>query len=382
MPLGLNLVTKLAKCGRKPHLLGNSIGGGIRKYDELNEGERGTVYIAAWIMCRLVGWGPRRIRRKLVELYSVEVPFSTLNHWLYKRGKPRFRPRTFEKSLFYHKAYEMALGLKEEHPDWGYKRITAELSKMLPIRVPAITVYFWVTGRSRPNVTPLKLARETLPYIAYCFGVGCGDYRRTVGSLRAKDRVFVERYAEAYERCTGVRIRVGPCRSGEGFWETYERGGWLRSGLRIGVWKVFAELDPVNWLRGLFDSEGNSSPHLMHSKRVLYGMVISLTTGNLEVKEFAKRKLEELGFRVRDRYDNGEVRAIKGIKYRFGGRWKLYIWRWDDAKLFQKLIGFRESRKMKMLEDLLKLRQLPPTERYELWIEMYYKAPNGRWRSR
>ena len=331
-------------------------------------------------MHRLAGWGLHRIRRVIAELYGAD-PGGNVREWLRRGKKPRFRPRTFEKSLFYHEAYEMALKLRAEHPDWGYKKVASELNRKLPIRVPAMTVYYWVTGRSMPNVTPLRLSRSTLPYIAYCMGVGCGDYRRSDGGLHVKDREFIEHYAKAYGMATGVDIKTASDQSKEGFWTTYESGGWIRSALRTGLWRVFADLDPVSWLKGLYDSEGCVSPELSHRRRVLTRPMVKLTIGDSEVKELAKRKLKILGFSICESHSCGGERVVKGRRVKFGEYWSLYLRGWKQAEKFAGMIGFRVSYRREVLSDLLKLKSLPPKRRYRLWVQQYEKV-GGRWRKR
>ncbi len=329
-------------------------------------------------MHKLAGWGWRRIRRKIIELYNVDPGKANLINWLYRGKKPKFKPRTFEKALFYHEAYQLALKLKKEHPGWGHKRIAAVLERKLPIQVPSTTIYYWITGRSRPNVTPLKLSREALPAVAYCIGVGCGDYRRTDGGLRVKDREFIEYFARMYEIATGVKVRF-VWNENEGFWETYESGGWLRSAIRTGLWKVFAELDPVNWLKGLFDSEGWPSPIMDHKRRELKAPMIGLALGDQELKDFAKRKLEELDFKVMEEYRGEKEEIIRGMKARFGECWRLRLRGWNSAKRFARIIGFRVSYRREILEDLLRLEPLSPKDRYRMWT-LWYRKVDNKWR--
>ena len=108
-------------------------------------------YRAAVLLRLLTGWGWHRVWRALNELGYV-VSVNTVRDWLYRNRKPRFTPTSLEKSLFYHRAYKLALEAKKQHPEWGHKRIATYISKHLPIRVPATTVYYWITGRSKPNI--------------------------------------------------------------------------------------------------------------------------------------------------------------------------------------------------------------------------------------
>jgi len=349
-------------------------GEGNKNCSGLDEDAVVNIYVAAMVM-RDLGLDSQGIRAVLIKLFHHD-PGGELERWLQGESRPAFTPRTFEKALWYHEAYRLAIEIRRRHPGWSYRKIASEVGKRLPIYVPPLTVYFWVTGRSRPNVTPLKLTRETLPAVAYCVGVLCGDYRRAGGGLKARDREFVENFARMYEIATGVKPKVRKRK--DGYWETREGGGWLRSCWEIGLWKLFAELDPINWLRGLFDSEGCVSPLCDHKRRILYSIMILLTTGNREVKEMAKKKLEELGFGVRELYREKRRAEVRGKVYEFDECWKLIIEGWQQAKRIAELINFTVSHRRQKLQDLLKLRHLPLRMRYEIWTQ-WYKKVNGRW---
>ena len=138
--------------------------------------------------------------------------------------------------MLYDEAYELALEAKRAHPKWGHKRVASYVSKRLPIRVPPLTVYFWVRGLSGPNVTPLR-PRPALGYLA---GVLAGDYGRSRVSkgLRVRNREFAKHYARMYEEATGVKLEVHA--GGEGYWRTYESAAWLKELWRSGLWRVAA----------------------------------------------------------------------------------------------------------------------------------------------
>jgi len=189
----------------------------------------------------------------------------------------------------------------------------------------------------------------------------------------------VEYFARMYEIATGVRIKVGLSR--EGFWVTYEKGGWLRSCWSTGLWKVFAELDPVNWLKGLFDSEGSVSPVCNNRKKVLASIAIKLVIGDAEIKRMVVRQLRRLGFKFRELYVAGEEREIEGRRVRFGEYWSIRFRGWSQAQKFAQLIGFRVSYRREMLQDLLKLKRFPPRIRYAIWTQWYHKEGH-RWRRR
>jgi len=316
--------------------------------------------------------GVQRVWRALREL-GFEVSVNTLRHWLYHGKKPRFKPTPLERSLFYHKAYEMALEAKRRHPDWGYKRIATYVSRRLPIRVPQTTVLCWLRGLSKPNATPVR----PCPALGYLVGVLVGDYRRSRVSkgLRVKDREFAEHYARMYEEATGVRPEVRP--DGSGFYCTYENAAWLKE-LWRGLWKVVALAYPTEFLRGLYDSEGCVSPEIDRKHTTLKSAEVTLTVGDEEVKELAKTLLTKLGLEPVEEYEPPGVRVVRGREYEFNECWVLYLYGWNKLELFARLIGFREGKRKRRLELLLRIRHLPPRERYKIWTKHYEKR-NGRW---
>jgi len=100
--------------------------------------------------------------------------------------------------------------------------------------------------------------------------------------------------------------------------------------------------------------------------------------GDEEVKELTKALLQRLGLEPRERYKPPEVRVIGSRACEFGECWELYFCGWDALERFAAIVGFREGRRRRRLELLLKVRHLPPRKRYEEWTRRYEKR-NGRW---
>ena len=349
----------------------------VRRYSELNDREKSIIYIAAWLL-HYYGYGPRRVRRILLLLYGIDVPRRTLCNWFYNGERPpRLIITTFMKALFYHAMYKRALQLKREHPDWGYKRIATQLGREFPLKPPWQTVRDWVTGKHKPNVTPVRL--EELEAIAYCVGVLKGDYNRTDGGLYNKDYEFVEFYAKMYEKATGIKPNIGRRKSRDAF-ESFERGGWLRDLARTGLWKVFAWLRPRWFLKGLFDSEGSVSPKTSRKKGTLDSVQISVS-GSKDAIDFAESILKSYGFNVRKYYVPPQENWVKGELVFFGGCWVLVFYGWDQARRFADLIGFRHGERREKLNDLLRIRHLKSRERFRWWIQHYEKV-NGRWKKK
>jgi intein-encoded DNA endonuclease-like protein len=112
--------------------------------------------------------------------------------------------------------------------DWNHTEIAAELERRHGVRVPGITVYFWVTGRSNPlghwNVFELKPSRE----LAYVLGVMKGDGIRTSYEPQGKEEIrlsvrdsdfashFNEAIAKVLERERLNKIRLEPRKDHDG----------------------------------------------------------------------------------------------------------------------------------------------------------------------
>ena len=248
------------------------------------------------------------------------------------------------------------------------------IGKQLPIRVPPMTVYFWITGRSKPNVTRVR----PCPALRYLVGVLVGDYTRSRKGkgLHVKDREFAEHYAEKYREVTGTKPNVHP--EGKDYWRTRENAGWLRELWYSGLWRVVAHAYPLEFLKSLYDSEGFISPVIKWKKQVLYSVVVGLTIADEGVIEYVKNLLERHGLETSKIRGQPQVREIGNRVVIFKGYWKLYFRDWDKLSRFARLIGFREGKRRRRLELLLKIRNLPPRKRLEEWTKHYVKA-NGRW---
>src|SRR5574340_451651 len=104
-----------------------------------------------------------------IEHWPSICPSRTIRPGSYARVGRRVIPPSQHKRLFLD-----AMGLKNT-TDWNHEKIAAELERRHGVRVPSMTVYFWITGRSSPlghwNVFELKPSRE----LAYVLGVMKGD---------------------------------------------------------------------------------------------------------------------------------------------------------------------------------------------------------------
>jgi len=329
-----------------------------------------NVYRAV-LICKLAGLSFAETRRIVREVFEVipkkKIPRSMLKNWYYGHKKHRMtRLNALDKSLWYCKAYELALELKREHHNWGYKKIATKIRKKLPIRVPPMTVYFWITGRSKPNITPLKMC----PELGYLVGVLVGDRRRTGDGLKVKDREFIEYYAHMYEKATGVKPNVILDR--DGYHRTSEGGGFLKALWLTELWKVVAYIYPRQFLQGLFDSEGcisfrKSSP----------SYILKISTGNLEVLLTATKLLKKLGYKTKTYIKPPQTRTIGGRKIHFNQSYDLRILGGKKALYkFAAEVGFREGKRRKRLAALIEAFKHPPKEIHKTYLKLTTPSPN------
>lgn len=130
----------------------------------------------AFLIFRATGHGYCRIRRAIEELVELgfldaEVPpLWTVNDWC--GGRIQEIETTPLIKAKYHYACEVAIELKGERPDWGATRIASEVRKRTGVPVPEMTAYYRITGRSRPNTTPLRI-RQELGYAVGALMTGC-----------------------------------------------------------------------------------------------------------------------------------------------------------------------------------------------------------------
>ncbi|RLE75519.1 MAG: hypothetical protein DRJ56_05625, partial [Thermoprotei archaeon] len=342
----------------------------------LDERRRQLAYEAALIL-RAAGWGFKRVARALRGL-GFDVSPWTVRGWLLGGRAPRARPSPLLRALFYHRAYELAVELKGRHPDWGYKRVAAEVRRVLGVRVPPATVYYWLKRGTRPNVAPLRLLPE-LGYVIGAVMTDCarGDYVR----LEVRDRDFAEQFAKALTRLTGREYDVGE--DEDGYYAVKVGGSALRCIVKSGLWKAVALAWPREFLQGLFDGDGGVGVAV--GRRPEFRVVVTLDNSDLELLSFARHLLGELGIecswppRRKDR--RGEVVRICGrgcvLKK---DCWEVCIWRREGVERFAALINFRVGRKRGKLEDAIRIlrRYERNRDRVREWLEKYEKR-NGRW---
>ena len=85
----------------------------------------------------------------------------------------------------------------------------------------------------------------------------------------------------------------------------------------------------------------NHEAKTLYSIEVMYSIEVRLTTANHGIKEIAKGKLRELGFKAYERYKAGMERMLNGRIYKFGSCWDIEIKGWQQAEKFAQLIEFK-----------------------------------------
>ena len=339
----------------------NSIGGWIGKpFNKLSEEERALLHVVVMLL-RAYDYEPTKMIESIKAFYGVKLTRKALLTLLHEKAPLCRSLSAFLGGVYMAKAYE----LRGKGLSWSQARNRARLS--LPFEVPKVVP---------PNITPINLSEETLPCIAYIAGVSVGDYQRTKGGLHVKDREFAEFYISMYERVTGRRPKIR--RAWDGYYETSERARWVCELARSGLWIAFAMLRPTWFLKGLYDSEGGVTPHLIHKRKILCCIYIVLKTGSWIVFHVARSLLEELGYKVGCDYEAPVRRIIRGKNFAFSATLEIWIQGWAQARKFAEQIGFRINHRRQVLQDLLRLEHLNTKERYKWWMQHYEKR-SGRW---
>ena len=131
----------------------------------------------------------------------------------------------------YHDAYEVVIEVKRERPDWGATRIANEVRRRTGIPVPRMTAYFWIKGKSRPSITPLRVCRE----LGYAVGALMTDSTKDDEvKLAVRDLDFALAFREALRAVTGREYRIKWNRE-EGRWIVRLGGSPLRYIARSGL---------------------------------------------------------------------------------------------------------------------------------------------------
>lgn len=278
------------------------------------------------------------------------------------------------KSMYYHKAYELTLKLKERNPTWGYKKIRKKVREELGIWIPAITIYHWITRRYKPNITPLRLC----PELGYIIGalMSDGTWRGSV-ELKVKDEGFAEEFAYALKIVTGKEYKV---KRRKNCYIVELGGSPLRYIVKSGLWKLIAWTYSREFLQGLYDGDGGVGVAIISKPE--FRVIITLTNSDLELLEFTKKLLlKKYGIHsyMKLQHKEGEIDVIQGREYILKKDcWVLIIDRQEDVIEFYELIGFRIQRRQTKLRDAIEIlrKYKSNKERIEAWLRKYTKVKN------
>jgi len=166
-----------------------------------------------------------------------------------------------------------------------------------------------------------------------------------------KDFALVAYAAVIWHRLTGKDIDL-EIRGGKFFLQGSLAIHYL---IETGLWKLLAVLCPRGFLKGLFDTDGGVD--LWIHKSMLSSASIAFYNTNPEIIAMAAYALTKLGSTFR-------IYKKKGTKK---DCWILVIGSKRQVRKFAREIGFRESRRKRLLDLALALYQLPPCQRYAIF---------------
>jgi len=233
--------------------------------------------------------------------------------------------------------YEDALRLRVER-GWGCRRV----SKALNLSIG--TVSAWLYGGHAPLTRMNVIDKRPSPELSYVLGVIDGDgwfykikekYLRYNIGLGATDKEFIDEF----NRCLSIvlkrsisPIRVGQItKGGKKYYCVQMTSRDLYNFLNQDIEELgsYIEAFPTNYLRGLYDSDGDVGTN-KHNKCVRLGSI------NRDKLQYARFLLSQLGIHS---HINPE-----------GKYYRLVIGRISDIKKFRRYIGFTIERKQKSLE--------------------------------
>jgi hypothetical protein len=242
--------------------------------------------------------------------------------------------------------YRQAIKLRKEK-EWGSRRIARRVGNS------EWTVANWIYRGKRPVVRGYFDPTPT-PDLAYLLGARYSDVSVDDRfKLEAIDKDFVEGFLRCLSKVMGRPYKM--YKKGKGTWATRGYDKTLINFMKkpLDHHKPIIEAYPADFLRAFFDGEG-SVTEIVKKERV-YGCVAAVNT-NFEIIEYVRNLLQE----------KFSLRPTLGVDKRTNnGRWKIrYIvrlYRMDNIRRFNDLIGFSIERKKKKLEEMLHKMKLNPS---------------------
>jgi len=285
------------------------------------------------------------------------------------------------------KYYNEAMGLRKKY-GWGFIRIARNLS------LPNDLVRHWLYHERNPtnSGSPNLFFSKPSPELAYVIGVKFGDADlqlkrkhserggRTI-RLRARDRDFVSTFAFSTAKLLG-KNKPYKISFEDNQYKACAYGCQLYDFLSkpLKDLEIYIEEFPVDFLRGLFDSEGSPKVSVVNWKRWKWiSLNVSITNTNLELLVYTQELLKN-NFNIKSSIKSSHKRESSFIKdgkinFRTKDAYELIIYKLSDAKLFSSLIGFSINRKQEKMLDAIRIFEKYKTgsKRVDAWVKLYKK---------
>ncbi len=218
------------------------------------------------------------------------------------------------------------------------------------------TVRGWIKMGKLPRGRFLKHNFDKLsPELGYILGVvkgdGCIVVKKTKGwvSLEVKDRDFAEMFHNQLEEWSGLNFSLYFNKKKKLYTTMLYSLRAARFMKAFDIEKLIGAngIVKANFLRGMFDSEGNVSGSNLKTPRTATRF-IAVFNNDKKLILLVKTLLESLGIRVQNidkRIGTGFKDTTINFRLRIGG--------FENLKLFKEKIGFSIERKNKKLEEIL-----------------------------
>ena len=105
----------------------------------------------AVLLLKTAGYKIEDAVKIIQKIYRSKIPKDQIEK-IYHNELIPYKPTPLQKALLYNKAYKLALTMKK----LGRRKIAKKLQEKLGIKIPPMTIYWWITGKTKPGTTPLK----------------------------------------------------------------------------------------------------------------------------------------------------------------------------------------------------------------------------------
>ncbi len=257
--------------------------------------------------------------------------------------------------MYSREQYEKAFELRKE--GFTYKQIT-QILNLKTIN----TAYGWIKRNYKPQGKFLNINFNNLSAeLAYVLGViegdgyiGFGKFNGSITKghlgLEVKDKDFALYFENQLEKWSGLKISFRARNNSDRFVVTLYslRAAQFINDFDLNLLINAEDKIKTNFLKGLFDSEGNVSGSNLKTPRIATRF-IGFFNNNLELIYLVKKLLESLDIKVQ----NIDKRTGIGFK-KSGINYRLRIGGKENLQKFSDKIGFSIERKNKKLNEILK----------------------------